>query len=107
VKKNSSFRSSALFAALRFFLLFCLMAAAVFSIVFAFSHLDHDCTGVYCPVCIQLAGTGSLMKHLAAAAIALLAAVISSPGICRALKPGLFVFHPPFTAVSLKIQLNN
>jgi hypothetical protein len=107
VKKNCSFRSSAIFAAFRFFLLICLIAAVVFSAVFVFSHLEHDCTGVYCPVCFQLAGAGSLMKHLAAAAIALLAAAIYFPGIHGTLKLSRFVFRPLFTAVSLKVQLNN
>jgi uncharacterized membrane protein len=106
VKKNCS-RRHTLFAVLRFFPVICLIAAAVFSVVFVFSHQEHDCTGEYCPVCIQLAGAGSLMKHLAAAGIACLAAGISSPGVRRTLKLSRFVSPPLVTAVSLKVQLNN
>jgi hypothetical protein len=85
----------------------CLIGAAVFSAVFVFSHWEHDCTGMYCPVCIQFAGAGGLMRHLAAAGIALSMAGIGFRGIRGPLKSNRFVLHPRRTAVTLKVQLNN
>jgi hypothetical protein len=102
VKKNCNPVSEALF---RLLLMTCLIGAAVFSAFFVFSHLEHDCTGVYCPVCIQRAGAGDLMKQ--AAGIALSMAGIGLCGIRGPLKLNRFLFHSPRTIVTLKVQLNN
>jgi hypothetical protein len=82
------------------------MAAVVFSVVFVFSHLEHTCTGAYCPVCIRLEGAGNLIKHLGIAGTALVAAFT---GFCRIrglLKCRLFI-PPSLTAIRLKVQFNN
>jgi hypothetical protein len=103
VKKNCNVPvSKALFQLL---LIICLTGAAVFSAGFVFSHLEHDCTGVYCPVCIQYVRAGELIKQ--AAGIALSMAGIGLCGIRSPLKLNRFFFHPLRTKVTLKVQLNN
>jgi hypothetical protein len=105
VKKNCNIPVSGVF--FRFLLTICFMTAVVFSAVFIFSHLEHECTAVYCPVCLQFGGAGGLIKYLAAAGIALFMAGIGPRRLHSPLKLGRFVPHPFFTAVTSKVQLNN
>jgi hypothetical protein len=61
-------RSRLLFAVLTAFFIL----ASVFAAAFVFIHLDHDCTGEDCLVCLRIETVQSLFKSSALAAIAAL-----------------------------------
>ncbi|MDR2257927.1 MAG: hypothetical protein LBE14_02120 [Treponema sp.] len=105
MKKNCNILVSGAF--FRFLLTICLMTGAVFSVFFIFPHLEHERAAEHCPVCLQFGGAGGLIKHLAAAGIALFMVCTGFRGLQGPLKPGRFVSHLFYTAVTLKVQLNN
>jgi hypothetical protein len=90
---------------LLYILLFCIAAAVLFSAAFIFSHLDHDCDGDECPVCLQIETAEMLLKGLGAAGLVLVV-VSKFPGKRPLLIPRLFSFYP-VTAITLKVQFNN
>jgi hypothetical protein len=82
------------------------MLASLGSAEFIYSHLDHDCTGADCPVCLQIREAESFLRHLAgsAAGLFLAAAVAFRVGWCLSR-----LFHAailPFTEITSKVRLN-
>jgi hypothetical protein len=43
--------------------------AALFTQDYVFAHLDHDCTGADCPVCVQIETAQNLLKGLVLASL--------------------------------------
>jgi hypothetical protein len=83
----------------------CVALAAVFAQAFVFTHLEHDCVGEDCPVCLQIETALSLLKGLGllgAIAFAGVASVCSKiiGGKANSLYIGLM------TPVTLKVKLS-
>ncbi|MFR3728478.1 AraC family transcriptional regulator [Lacrimispora sp.] len=95
-------RSTALFLALL------IAAALLFSSLFVFTHLQHDCTGKGCRVCSEI-GTSIRTIHLLSQAIGLGAAVIFAficvKNLGKFYLAGLFLC--PASLVRLKVRLND
>jgi hypothetical protein len=84
----------------------CVALAAVFSEAFVFSHIDHDCIGEDCPVCLQIETALNLLEGLGLLSAITLFCVLKLysrfvikkiNSICIAL----------MTPVTLKIKLNS
>jgi hypothetical protein len=86
--------------------LFFAAAAALLAVcagAFAFAHLDHDCCGEDCPVCLKIRAAQNVLEGLGRAALD-----------CRAVLPAFFAclilnraeacFMPP-SPVALKVKL--
>ncbi|MDR3170573.1 MAG: hypothetical protein LBU17_02975 [Treponema sp.] len=91
------------------FLILCMtwvMGAILFSGVFVFSRLDHDCTGsTDCLVCLELQTAQHLLKQLETLGALVLAAASVKWGIRCLEKPRFFCDYP-ITAITLKVRLN-
>jgi hypothetical protein len=95
-----SFRKRALFIGLAVFLVF----AAVFAEAYVVTHLDHDCAGLDCRICLQIETAGNLLKSLALVGFA---AFSSCLGACaKALNESSYSCPWPPNQVSLKVRFN-
>jgi hypothetical protein len=84
----------------------CLALAAVFAESFVFTHLDHDCIGEHCSVCLQIEIAQSLLQGLGRIGLLALAACLV-PQIFKAIKSRLSFAVIPLTLVGLKIKYNS
>jgi hypothetical protein len=81
-----------------------IMAVVLFSAAFVFTHLDHDCCGADCPVCLQIEVVGGVLRGFAAMGAVGGVFVMfryRSPCSCR-----LFYRAVARTPITLKVQLN-
>jgi hypothetical protein len=79
-------------------------AALTFSAAFAYAHLEHDCLGYDCPVCIQIQSAQNLLKSLGLSGGGLLLGFLGS-AVLTLPKPSLLSICP-VTAIALKVRLN-
>jgi hypothetical protein len=84
---------------------FCL--AALFSSLFIYTHLDHDCTGdAECPVCIQIQGAHTFLRHIKTALTGVFLGMAVDFLARRTVKK-LTIYYPLLlSAVTLKTRLN-
>ncbi|MDR0878819.1 MAG: hypothetical protein LBN21_12265 [Treponema sp.] len=95
-------RNRLLLIALTVFLVF----TAVFAEGFVFTHLDHDCIGEHCSVCLQIQIAQSLLEGLARFGIfAIAAGLILQTFVI--IKSRLSFVTIPLTLVELKIKYNS
>ncbi|GHT58015.1 hypothetical protein FACS1894109_11410 [Spirochaetia bacterium] len=83
-----------------------LALSAVFAEGFVFTHLDHDCTGNYCSVCLQIETARNLLEGLGRIGLFALAACLI-PQILVIIKRRLSFSFFPQTLVGLKVQYNS
>jgi hypothetical protein len=83
-----------------------LLPAAVFAEGFVFTHLDHDCIGEHCSVCLQIEISQSLLEGLGRIGILALAARLILQ-ILIIIKNRLCFSILPQTLVGLKIKYNS
>jgi hypothetical protein len=84
----------------------CLALSAVFAEGFVFTHLDHDCIGEHCSVCLQIEIAQSLLEGLGRIGILALAACLI-PQIFVIIKNCLYYSIVPQTLISLKVKYNS
>jgi hypothetical protein len=84
----------------------CLALAAVFAESFIFTHLDHDCIGEHCSVCLQIEIAQGLLEGLGRIGLLALAACLI-PRILVNTKSRLSFVVVPHTLVDLKIKYNS
>jgi disulfide bond formation protein DsbB len=77
----------------------CLVFAVLFSAALAFSHIDHDCGGRDCPVCLQIRAAGNLSGSLGAVTLFVPRSFPFKKII------SVLSFCPP-TSITLKVQSN-
>jgi hypothetical protein len=82
-----------------------LLPSAVFAEGFIFTHLDHDCIGDHCPVCLQIEIAQNLLKGLGRIGLFALAACLITQ-ILVIIKSSLCFSVLPQTLVGLKVQYN-
>ncbi|GHV10128.1 hypothetical protein FACS189485_23100 [Spirochaetia bacterium] len=83
-----------------------LALSAVFAEGFLFTHLDHDCIGEHCSVCLQIEITQNLLEGLGRMGIFALAAGLI-PQIFAITKSRPSFALIPQTLVCLKIKYNS
>ena len=81
-----------------------LILALVFSTAFVYTHINHDCFGEDCPVCIQIQGAQHLLKQLGLIGAGLFIAFLGCPVFVLPKLPLPLVC--PITAIALKVRLN-
>jgi hypothetical protein len=83
----------------------CFLAIVLFSPEFIFSHIDHDHTGLDCPVCLQIQGLEHFLRNLGFAGIPVLILAAKRRGFSwkSGGSPSSMVFP---SAVDLKIRFN-
>lgn len=83
----------------------CLLLVSVLSSVFIAEHLEHDCHGGHCEICVTIAHFQEALKQLGTAVVAVamvLAAVYCLGSLV--LFPAVLVGETP---ISLKARMNN
>jgi hypothetical protein len=91
--------------AIFFFCCLCCIPAILGQANFVFSHINHDCTGLGCPVCVQIQETMKLLRFLGLSLIVVLTAAAfkqaaSYSSLC------INAASPPFTGITLKVRFN-
>jgi hypothetical protein len=83
----------------------CYILASLGSAGFIYSHLDHDCTGADCPVCVQIREAENFLRCPAgsAAGLCLAAAAFRAGGRLSRL---IHTVIPPFSEITFKVRLN-
>ncbi|GHV08299.1 hypothetical protein AGMMS50229_16490 [Campylobacterota bacterium] len=83
----------------------CVIFAAICSAHFAVSHLDHDCAGESCLVCLQAEKAQNFLKALGVASLLTAAVIFASRNMTvshtRRTAP-----TPLLTPITLKVRLN-
>ncbi|MDR1216609.1 MAG: hypothetical protein LBK25_08005 [Treponema sp.] len=83
----------------------CLTVIAIFAEFFICTHLDHDCVGDACSICLQIEVAQHLLEKLGRlGAMALLAFALGN--YTKILVKLSVVFCSSITPVSLKIKIN-
>ena len=83
----------------------CLALAAASADVFVLTHLEHDCSGGPCAVCLQIEIAQSLLEGLGRIGLFALALGLV-PQIAVIIKGRLFCSIIPKTLISLKVKYN-
>jgi hypothetical protein len=83
-----------------------LLLAAVFAEAFVFTHLDHDCTGNYCSICLQIKIAQNLLEGLGRFSLLALAVSLILQ-IFVIIKIRLSCFIVPQTLIALKVKYNS
>jgi hypothetical protein len=83
----------------------CLALAAISAETFVFTHIDHDCTGEDCPVCLQIEIARNALKCFA---LALIATPLAAYTACanQTIKKNAYYFIRLVTPVTLNIKSN-
>jgi hypothetical protein len=91
--------------AIFFFCCLCCILAILGQADFVFSHINHECKGSGCPVCIQIQETIKLLRFLGLSFICVLAAAaLNHAAAYRPLR--INATSPPFTGITLKVRFN-
>jgi hypothetical protein len=80
----------------------CLILAILFTGTFAFTHLDHDCAGEDCTVCLHIEAARNVLKGLVLAGF--VALFISLEGRQKTGAPSVFFRTLSPSLVALKVQ---
>jgi hypothetical protein len=83
-----------------------LILAALCGEVFAVTHLDHDCTGGSCPVCLQIETIRNLFRALILLAIAAFTAILAAE-IKTGIKTSEYYRPLAISPVALKVKFSS